>query len=138
MKKASRAHPERGRTALRRVVLPGFEPGQAEPKTAVLPLHHKTILSIRKPSESAERSQRLCISDCKINAIFSHNQILCKNFSFSLQSWGDEEEGWEVGYNTSQAYFITLEQDGNILEFSYDLVDYFEGYIDSKNNKLKK
>ena len=26
------------------VVLPGFEPGQAEPKTAVLPLHHKTIL----------------------------------------------------------------------------------------------
>ena len=25
------------------VVLPGFEPGQAEPKTAVLPLHHKTI-----------------------------------------------------------------------------------------------
>ena len=89
MKKASRAHPERGRTALRRVVLPGFEPGQAEPKTAVLPLHHKTILSIRKPSESAERSQRLCISDCKINAIFSHNQILCKNFSFSLQSWGD-------------------------------------------------
>jgi hypothetical protein len=27
------------------VVLPGFEPGQAEPKTAVLPLHHKTILT---------------------------------------------------------------------------------------------
>ena len=26
------------------VVLPGFEPRQAEPKTAVLPLHHKTIL----------------------------------------------------------------------------------------------
>ncbi len=25
------------------VVLPGFEPGQAEPKPAVLPLHHKTI-----------------------------------------------------------------------------------------------
>ena len=27
------------------VVLPGFEPRQAEPKTAVLPLHHKTILN---------------------------------------------------------------------------------------------
>ena len=26
------------------VVLPGLEPRQAEPKTAVLPLHHKTIL----------------------------------------------------------------------------------------------
>ncbi len=26
------------------VVLPGFEPGQTEPKTVVLPLHHKTIL----------------------------------------------------------------------------------------------
>lgn len=30
------------------VVLPGFEPRQAEPKTAVLPLHHKTILSAQK------------------------------------------------------------------------------------------
>ena len=29
------------------VVLPGFEPRQAEPKTAVLPLHHKTILTTR-------------------------------------------------------------------------------------------
>ncbi len=28
-----------------RVDLPGLEPGQAEPKTAVLPLHHKSILS---------------------------------------------------------------------------------------------
>ena len=31
--------------SLFQVVLPGFEPGQAEPKTAVLPLHHKTILT---------------------------------------------------------------------------------------------
>ncbi|WP_289741793.1 hypothetical protein, partial [uncultured Duncaniella sp.] len=30
--------------ATKNVVLPGFEPRQAEPKTAVLPLHHKTIL----------------------------------------------------------------------------------------------
>ena len=30
---------------VREVVLPGFEPGQAEPKPAVLPLHHKTILT---------------------------------------------------------------------------------------------
>ena len=27
------------------VVLPGFEPGQTEPKPVVLPLHHKTLLS---------------------------------------------------------------------------------------------
>ncbi|HNX13029.1 MAG TPA: hypothetical protein PK664_08415, partial [Paludibacteraceae bacterium] len=26
------------------VVSPGLEPGQAEPKTAVLPLHHETII----------------------------------------------------------------------------------------------
>ena len=26
------------------VVLPGFEPGQTEPKPVVLPLHHRTIL----------------------------------------------------------------------------------------------
>ena len=30
------------------VVLPGFEPGQTEPKPVVLPLHHKTILSLRE------------------------------------------------------------------------------------------
>lgn len=30
------------------VVLPGFEPGQAEPKSDVLPLHHRTIHCMRK------------------------------------------------------------------------------------------
>ena len=34
---------KRSTEALLCVVLPGFEPRQAEPKTAVLPLHHKTI-----------------------------------------------------------------------------------------------
>ena len=28
------------------VVLPGFEPGQTEPKPVVLPLHHRTILIV--------------------------------------------------------------------------------------------
>ena len=32
------------------VVLPGFEPGQTEPKTVVLPLHHKTILCLQRLS----------------------------------------------------------------------------------------
>ena len=36
------------------VVLPGFEPGQAEPKTAVLPLHHKTILTKRTPRPKSD------------------------------------------------------------------------------------
>lgn len=39
-----------------RVVLPGFEPRQAEPKTAVLPLHHKTILV---PKPRATRSKAM-------------------------------------------------------------------------------
>ena len=46
-----RNHPRKERESARHrladslfVVLPGFEPRQAEPKTAVLPLHHKTIL----------------------------------------------------------------------------------------------
>ena len=30
-----------------KVVLPGFEPGLKEPKTLVLPLHHKTILGLQ-------------------------------------------------------------------------------------------
>ncbi len=36
------------------VVLPGFEPGQAEPKTAVLPLHHKTILIVSAKTSMAQ------------------------------------------------------------------------------------
>ena len=35
------------------VVRPGFEPGKAEPKSAVLPLHHRTI------------SKSFPIRDCK-------------------------------------------------------------------------
>ena len=45
--------------SLFQVVLPGFEPGQAEPKTAVLPLHHKTILT--------SKTLRL-ICECKVKA----------------------------------------------------------------------
>lgn len=50
----------------------------------------------------------------------------------------DDVEGWEVGYDTSQAYFITFEEDGDILEYDFEPVDYFDGYINSENNKLKK
>ncbi len=39
------------------VVSPGFEPGQAEPKTAVLPLHHETI-PIRTQAFASSRVQR--------------------------------------------------------------------------------
>lgn len=31
------------------VVSPGFEPGQTEPKSVVLPLHHETILILLWP-----------------------------------------------------------------------------------------
>lgn len=41
------------------VVLRGFEPRQAEPKTAVLPLHHKTILT--------DKTHRL-ICECKFTS----------------------------------------------------------------------
>ena len=30
------------------VVRPGFEPGQTEPKTVVLPLHHRTISGLQR------------------------------------------------------------------------------------------
>ncbi len=49
------------------VVLPGFEPRQAEPKTAVLPLHHKTIL-ILKDSSSQKR--------CKVIAFYLKKQAI--------------------------------------------------------------
>lgn len=37
------------------VVLRGFEPRQAEPKTAVLPLHHETILCFESISKAMQR-----------------------------------------------------------------------------------
>ncbi len=41
------------------VVLLGFEPRQAEPKTAVLPLHHKTILRAQAFRPKAVQSYAL-------------------------------------------------------------------------------
>ena len=46
---------KRSTEALLCVVLPGFEPRQAEPKTAVLPLHHKTILTLKTLLSSQKR-----------------------------------------------------------------------------------
>ena len=39
------------------VVLPGFEPGQTEPKPVVLPLHHRTILICSLLKSSAKLVQ---------------------------------------------------------------------------------
>ncbi len=47
------------------VVLPGFEPRQAEPKTAVLPLHHKTIIF----------AQAFCLKRCKVTHCFEIVQM---------------------------------------------------------------
>ena len=38
------------------VVLPGFEPGQTEPKPVVLPLHHRTILIVLSFEERCKGS----------------------------------------------------------------------------------
>ena len=43
------------------VVLPGFEPGQTEPKPVVLPLHHRTILIVL----SFEERCKNCASESK-------------------------------------------------------------------------
>ena len=48
------------------VVLPGFEPGQTEPKPVVLPLHHRTILIVLSFEERCKGS----VNECK-NQIFS-------------------------------------------------------------------
>lgn len=49
----------------------------------------------------------------------------------------DDEDGWEVGYDTQQAFFITFDEDEDIIEYFYEEVDYFEGYVNSKKNILK-
>ena len=71
-----RNHPRKERESARRcladslfVVLPGFEPRQAEPKTAVLPLHHKTILFAQAPAHLKRHKVRHL---CGIIQIFLH------------------------------------------------------------------
>lgn len=49
----------------------------------------------------------------------------------------DDEDGWEIGYDTKQAYFVTFNEDEDVLEYTYGEVDYFDGYVQSKKNKLK-
>ena len=56
------------------VVLPGFEPGQAEPKTAVLPLHHKTILNAPEPRHNPAGISAHSQSQCKVTIFFRHIQ----------------------------------------------------------------
>lgn len=60
------------------VVLLGLEPSQAEPKTAVLPLHHRTI---RKASDPSPGDWELVVgtgdeprSRCKVTTFF----LICK------------------------------------------------------------
>lgn len=52
--------------------------------------------------------------------------------------YDEEYEGWEVGYNTRQAYFVTFEQKGDIQEFVYVDSEYSDAYIHSKNNVLSE
>ena len=65
------------------VVLPGFEPRQAEPKTAVLPLHHKTIL-IAQAREEPKAS-------AKLHTFFDSHKFFIKkttiSHSFLLKLW---------------------------------------------------
>ena len=59
------------------VVLPGFEPGQTEPKPVVLPLHHKTVCASRRGNIPS------ALASAKV-VIFLH---IAKNlFNFRLKS----------------------------------------------------
>lgn len=60
---------------IRCVVLPGLEPGQAEPKTAVLPLHHKTILML------SSRLKASALKAVQSYALFSVRQNIAADFS---------------------------------------------------------
>ena len=63
--------------SLFQVVLPGFEPGQAEPKTAVLPLHHKTILSSETHRPKCVAKLILFFEFTKfLDKLFCNNQII--------------------------------------------------------------
>ena len=57
------------------VVLPGFEPGNAAPKTVVLPLHYRTILCELDSSPQLR---------CKVNTVFLNVQIFLRKSAI----WG--------------------------------------------------
>ena len=67
-KKDAARMPRPFKIAPKKVVLPGFEPGQAEPKTAVLPLHHKTILTSETHRPKSDAKIDGFCHLCKCNA----------------------------------------------------------------------
>lgn len=67
-KKDAARMPRPFKIAPKKVVLPGFEPGQAEPKTAVLPLHHKTILTSETHRPKSDAKIDGFYHLCKCNA----------------------------------------------------------------------
>lgn len=51
--------------------------------------------------------------------------------------YDEKEKAWEVGYDSEDAYLVNFVKKGDILEFQYSPTEYYEGYIESKTNKLK-
>lgn len=98
--------------------------------------------------ENAETWGKLVMGTLE-NPMYSPRALLCALIirferlkypvpEYIVEKEYDDEFGWEVGYNTGQAYFVTFNQDEDILEYDYTPVDYYERYIDSKKNVLKK
>ena len=69
------------------VVLPGFEPRQADPESDVLPLHHRTMMF---------RSLEI---GCKSTHIFASDQIFFK-ISFSCLNFCILDMDWMVVFSS--------------------------------------
>ena len=88
------------------VVLPGFEPRQAEPKTAVLPLHHKTILFAQAPAHLKRHKVRHL---CGIIQIFLHFFIFCPHgfpqFQVSVSRFPFPGFGFPIPFPIPNSWF---------------------------------
>lgn len=47
-----------------------------------------------------------------------------------------EEEYWEVGYDTQDAYAVAFEDKGDVIKYDYEPIGFHKAYINSKNNVL--
>ena len=66
-------NPTIGLLALHKVVLLGFEPRQADPETAVLPLHHKTVFIIEINFRVLASERVLRVKNTKKNYLDKHS-----------------------------------------------------------------
>lgn len=51
--------------------------------------------------------------------------------------YDEEEDYWEVGYDTQDAYAVAFEDKGDVTRYQYEPIDFHKAFVNSKTNVLK-